>query len=150
MKKAREQMETFLEARMRGLVMLTVVGAVFLSCPRPASASDGGTEETDAGDVTPDAASTPDASTPDASTEGEGTPELDASADAAEDTSISVACNGALCDTSNGAELGGSCSTSAGPMPFRAAPIVAGIGALALIFGRRTKRKSAHRVGGKR
>jgi hypothetical protein len=151
MKKAREQMETFLEARMRGLVMLTVVGAVFLSAPRPALASDAGTEEPDAADATPDAGDlTPDASTPDAATEGGGTRDLDASADAAADSAEAVACNGALCDTSNGAELGGSCSSAAGPRPFDATAIVAGIGAFALVVGRRAKRKSARNAGGTR
>jgi hypothetical protein len=57
-------------------------------------------------------------------------------------SSTPTACDGALCDTTNGAETGGSCSVTSPGGPVEAGPLFGVIGALVLAAARKAKRKA--------
>jgi hypothetical protein len=123
--KAREEMKPSGESTMRGLMMLTVLGGLCLAFPRSAAASDAGS----------DAAAEP----------------ADAGAlESAEDDAggslpcppCPLACDGGLCDTTNGAETGGNCSLAPGGVPFGPAPIGAAIGVAGVVIARRARGKA--------
>lgn len=131
---------------MRGLLILMVAAALSLSFPRLARASDGGTGEPDAGAV--DAATVHDAAlATDAAGGGDAGVEEDASSseDAASEVPCppcALACDGGLCDTTNGSETGGNCSVAPPGTPVGPMPIAAAMGALVLVLARQSRRKA--------
>ena len=124
---------------MRWLITLTAFGALTVTLSRPAAASDGGTG-TEAG---PDAASTGD----DGGSAGDGSSGNDAGDAVTTGPSgpsfQGLACDGGLCDTTNGAEAGGSCAASPSRRsPIEGASVLAAASALVLAASRRAGRRS--------
>ncbi len=127
---------------LRAFVMLTVVSSLVLLCPRGALADDAGVASTCMSDF--DCAATP--GTPYCGMPGQGMPNsCVACIDYAGKPCLPVACDGGLCDTTNGSgcSVAGGLGRSQTGSPIL---VVTVLGAVALAIARRRGRHAAERL----